>query len=374
MADSPSASIAANFPKATLTPIASLSVPPTFLTLAIAQKELNANASSVHSTCGSGRHGHLALTISADAYLALKGFAFLTPVAPVDDAPAAGTTAQIAEANRRLLADQKIFNRYHNVDKALMKQLLAAIPPIYLDAVDDADFRFSNLTCFSLLQHLKEQFSQITISELQANTDRMATAWNPPTPINALFKQLKDGVRFAAPGHEPIGDLQVARIGYTILLQSGLFAEACREWRQKPIDTRTFATFQTHFCTWDMDRQEMATTGSAGYHGAAHVTAAPAPPSELALLLAEMAAMQTQVAALTLANSAVNVPSTLRRSTPTQQQHCGYCWTHGSSSDITHTSLSCHNRADGHLEAATTFRNPVRRDVVLRLAPPPVSS
>jgi hypothetical protein len=254
MADPSSASIAANFPRATLTPVASLTVPPSFLSLSIAQKELNANAASVHSMGGSGRHGHLALTITPEAYLALTGVAFLAPVAPVDDAPAAGTTAQIAEANRRLLADQKIFSRYHDVDKALLKQLIAAVPAIYLDGVDDAEFGFGNLTCLALLQHLKARWGKISITELQANATRMTTAWNPPTPIDSLFKQLKDGVRFAAAGHEPIGDLQVARMGYTILLQTGLFTEACREWRQKDVELRTFAAFQSHFRDWDMDR------------------------------------------------------------------------------------------------------------------------
>ncbi len=48
----------------------------------------------------------------------------------------------ITEANRCLLADQKTFNKYHDdVDKALVvKQLLAAVPAIYLEGVDNADY------------------------------------------------------------------------------------------------------------------------------------------------------------------------------------------------------------------------------------------
>ena len=131
MVDAPTTSIAANFPRPVLTPVATPTVPPTFLTLAIAQKELNANAASVHFTGNSGRHGHLALTTSPEAYLALTGVPFAIPLAPADVAPAISTTAQITEANRRLLADQKTFNKYHDIDKAfVVKQLLAVVPAI----------------------------------------------------------------------------------------------------------------------------------------------------------------------------------------------------------------------------------------------------
>ena len=197
MADS---SILANFPTAVLTPIASLTSPPTYLSLETAQRELNANAASVHSYGGGGRHGHLALTIAPAAYLALATVPFVPPAVPalapvLGDAP---TAAQITEANRLHLAAQKTFQRYHDVDKALLRQLIAAVPPVYIAALNDRTIGFSNVSCLQLLTHLKDRFGRISLAEMDANTARMSTAWHPPTPIDALFEQLNQGVYFAS--------------------------------------------------------------------------------------------------------------------------------------------------------------------------------
>lgn len=210
----------------------------------------------MHSYASGGRHGHLALTIAPVAYLALAGVVFVPQVAP-PAAPIHGeapTAAQITEANRLHLADQRIFQRYHDVDRALLRQFIAAVPPVYIAAaLNDRTFGFSNVTCLMLLQHLKEHFGCITLSEMDANTACMFTAWNPPTPFDALFAQLDDGVYFAAAGLEPLVDSHVARLGYNILLTTGLFADACCEWRLRPAPERTFVAFKADFRRMDMD-------------------------------------------------------------------------------------------------------------------------
>jgi hypothetical protein len=369
MADS---SILANFPTAVLTPIASLTLPPTYLSLETAQRELNANAASVHSYGGGGRHGHLALTISPAAYLALATVPFVPPVVPaltpvLGDAP---TAAQITEANRLHLAAQKTFQRYHDVDKALLRQLIAAVPPVYIAALNDRTIGFSNVSCLQLLTHLKDRFGRISLAEMDANTARMSTAWHPPTPIDALFEQLNQGVYFASAGQEPLVDSHIARLGYNLVLQTGLFPDACRDWRLKPSADRTYAAFQTHFRRMDMDRQEAATSGSAGFHGAANLAAAadnqPAPLSEHALLLTELAALRAQLAAAIIAPPpAAPRMSTRRAHHPARS----YCWTHGSSDNISHTSLTCRNKANGHRDEAT-FRNKLGGSTHNRGVPP----
>ena len=60
----------------------------------------------------------------------------------------------------------------------------------------------------------------------------MSSPWNPPQPIEDLFLQLTRGSQFASDGSEPIALSQVLRIGYTLIANTGLFAEACREWRK----------------------------------------------------------------------------------------------------------------------------------------------
>jgi hypothetical protein len=145
----------ANFPPAPrLTLIGTTTSQPTYLTIENAQRELNANAISVHSFGGGGLNGHLALTITPAAYLAIAGVPFVPPDAPPsepvfpNDAP---TSAQITEANRLLLVRQKTFRLYHDVDKALISKILAAMPAIYLNAINDPQSGFSRVTRLQLL-------------------------------------------------------------------------------------------------------------------------------------------------------------------------------------------------------------------------------
>jgi len=75
---------------------------------------------------------------------------------------------------------------------------------------------------------LWEQYGTITQAELAKNLTRMSSPWNPPQLIEDLFLQLNRGSQFASDGSEPIALSQVLRIGYTLIANTGLFAEACR--------------------------------------------------------------------------------------------------------------------------------------------------
>jgi hypothetical protein len=75
----------------------------------------------------------------------------------------------------------------------------------------------------------------------------------PPTPVEALFDQLTEGIAFAAAGDEALSDTQVLRIGYNLISKTGLFELPCRELRQKSATAKTMAAFQTHFRDADQD-------------------------------------------------------------------------------------------------------------------------
>ena len=103
MATLPTPSITANFPYPILTPFASERSPPNHASLLNLQRELNANAMSVHSHKGGGLHGHLALTVTAARYHELAGARFDIPVAPAvqPTIPAGSASALVGEIVRR---------------------------------------------------------------------------------------------------------------------------------------------------------------------------------------------------------------------------------------------------------------------------------
>jgi hypothetical protein len=146
---------------------------------------------------------------------------------------------------------------------------------------------------------------------------------------------------------------QVVRIGYNILNKTGLFELACRDWRLKPSETKTLINFRIHFRTADNDRTANATTGQAGYHNnTANIlrgpTTTPSIPLDQAALIE--ATVNARVASA-LAAMAVQPTS---QTTPTPARTLSYCWTHGTSTNIQHNSLTCLRPARGHQSAATS--------------------
>ena len=175
------------------------------------------------------------------------------------------------------------------------------------------------------------------------------------------FLQLTRGRQVAADGSEPIALSQVLRISYNLIANTGLFIEACREWRKIRDTDKTMAKFQELFTEAEQDRSSLLTTSSqAGYH-AGNVKAAipntpfaPAtavcPPAEHALAMARVQAAadatQAQMATLIAA---------VKTQTRNRQNNSGtsYCWTHGHTTNSSHTSTSCQKQADGHEVTAT---------------------
>jgi hypothetical protein len=207
-------------------------------------------------------------------------------------------------------------------------------------------------------------YGVMTAADIDANMVRMNTPWSPPTPIEVLFKQLEEGQRFATLVAEPIADSQLARMGLHLVTKTGMFPDGCREWRLKAAAVQTWGDFKTHFARQDRGHVETTTASMAGYSGTAFVITPPsvAPPMdplppgaalaatvlpsgpELVALLSELAAFWAAAARPTT-NPAHATP-------PTR----GYCWTHGSTVNNTHTSATCRNKAPGHVDHAT-WRN-----------------
>jgi hypothetical protein len=320
---------------------------PTYATLNNLQREISSNAASVHSDGGDGASGHLALTISHERYLELSdGVPFIAPVnpniAPVH--PANATGPMIAEINRQHLVDVQIFRTYKETDKALRQQLIAAVQDDYISGLCHPVVGYGKTTCLQLLTHLWTHFGKITADELEKNRVGMRMPWDPSTSIKSVFTKLTKGRLFAEAGNDPITETTAIRDGYFVLLNSGVFSEDCRRWRDKPEAEKTLAAFQLHFRAADKDRCEMAahttnatTTGSAGFTG----------------------------------NQVVQVPSSNKATTTSEM---GYCWTHGCMKNPAHTSTTCKRKADGHKDNATMANKMGGKEGVWKPRPCPVTT
>jgi hypothetical protein len=124
---------------------------------------------------------------------------------------------------------------YTNVDKALRNQLQAEVPKVYIIAIFDPIIGIGNMTYLTLRTHLHDTYGTITEAEINRNLDRMKIQCNPPTSIELLFAQINDGVAFTAAGGDPPTGPSIIRIAYNIVVATGRFDVATREWRAKTV-------------------------------------------------------------------------------------------------------------------------------------------
>jgi hypothetical protein len=219
-------SITANFPFLELTPFADDRHPPIFSTLRTLQRELNANATSVHSNDGGGLHGHLTLTVTPARYLQIAGpgNAFPAPYAPdcEPEMPDPATSARIGEAVRQHQESIQVFQLYHDVDKAIVRAIIAATPKAYIEILEDPELSFASVTALDLITHLRNTYGTMTATDRDANLARMHAPWAPPMLMETLFTQLETGQRIAALAAELIADSQLVQMGpFTVILPNG---------------------------------------------------------------------------------------------------------------------------------------------------------
>ena len=329
-----------HFPYEGLTPIEGK---PTNTTLQLLQRQLFTNARAVDSPRGGGTHGHLALLLSDDEYLARTGVPFIVPVhpGPAPVAAAGATAAQIAEAIRaynQTLADVTLYNR---LNAALTAQILTAVNATFLSVLEDPDFGFGDVSPRTMLNHLKSEYGTMTPEELERNRTALSEPWNLDDPIEDLWSKIANIQRVAAFGNVPIPDITVITLTLSMFETTGLLATTTEKFRLRPIVDWTLDLFKAEFKLGNQERVRKLTAGAAGFHGAHQaILATPLPTSTAA-------AAVTPTPAVT--------PATARHVT-VEGGKMYYCWSHGLSRHSNHTSATCLHKAAGHKDDATAFK------------------
>jgi hypothetical protein len=329
---SPSATL--TFPHPDLTKIVG---PPANKTLQVLQKQLFANARAIHSTRGGGAYGHLALVMPEPAYLVrTNGIPFEPPIHP-GAMPIHGeqpTGNQITETNRayaQALAEHKLFA---TVSGELKKQVLLAVDVSFLTILEDPIMGFADIAVIDMLDHLNDEYGQITNEELEKNRTELSNPWNPDLAIEGLWVRIQEVQRYAITAGETISDATAIRLTLPVLEATGVFSHATEQWREKDEEGLTLDAFKTHFKKANKERIRKLTAQSAGYHGAHSANAAIANAT---------AAAATAAAVIAAGNSAGRIAG----------QQWYYCWSHGMNQSCGHDSPGCNHKKDGHKDDAT---------------------
>ena len=92
---------------------------------------------------------------------------------------------------------------------------------------------FRQCTPIQFLNHLWNEYGTITSHDLTMNYAQMTAQWNPPTPIEDRFLQLREGQLFGTEGSETIDDTQLLRLSFDNVNKTAIFNDALKIWRDK---------------------------------------------------------------------------------------------------------------------------------------------
>jgi hypothetical protein len=309
------------FPHPTLTAIIA-GEKPNYSTLKTIHRQINANAMAIASDRGGGLHGHLPLVIPPAQFNAIPNTAAW--VAPVHPGPtptidgANPTQHQINDGNKRHKAAIQEFKTAATVEAMLKRQIIAAIPDTFIKILKDEDYGYANVTTLTLLTHLDTTYGTVTPDDLDENIRKMNREWSPTQPLEDLWNQIMECRRFAT-AHDPISEAAAIRSAVNNLENSGVFTDALKEWRRKPVLEQTWDNLKTAFEQADKERRRNTNTaGEMGY-----------------------------------ANKAANKPNTDSNKENTVPSTMYYCWSHGYGSNPNHTGKTCTNPQTGHRPEAT---------------------
>eukprot|EP00957_Ditylum_brightwellii_P003189 243029-Ditylum_brightwellii.AAC.1 len=167
---------------------------PTTATLLTLKNEVKANAQSVFTMLGGGQFRHLGLVCNAAAYTNIPGTAhYLHPVQPVLNLPTGGTQFQIQQANTTYKQALQLFNKVNAVEQALIQQIVAAIKPKYIKAIQHSATKRITKTIPQIFDHLLDNYGDITPEELrELKIQVKGLTYSPAEPVNTFFTKIEE--------------------------------------------------------------------------------------------------------------------------------------------------------------------------------------
>jgi hypothetical protein len=109
----------------------------------------------------------------------------------------------------------------------------------------------------------------IAPTELTQNYERLNTSYDSNQPIETLFQKIQDARAFTVAGGQPYDNAMIINVAYTLILNTGLFPDACRAWQSRAVAKKTWAQFKIDFATAHREfRLANQTAQQSGFHSA----------------------------------------------------------------------------------------------------------
>ena len=223
---------------------------PTTQNLITLQREIRANALTVHTVLGGGHYGHLGLVCPAATYNTIPNTQpYQRPVAPGPLEPVQGATQfQIQQPRETHAEATRLFREVLAVERTLIQQIVAAVDAKFLKALRDPVTNKITRTIPEILSHLFNAYGHVTPTELYELKQKVETMqFSPQEPVDTLITEIDDLADIADLAGSPITDRQRVDVGYIVLQRCKQFKTALREWNERQPNQQNWNNFKQHF-------------------------------------------------------------------------------------------------------------------------------
>ena len=183
---------------------------PTYEKLKAIKNELKSNACTVTSDLGGGTHGHLGLVLTAAEYAAISATPYARPAHPGPLTIPAGTAQHEALRLRNEHKEQiRLFRETIDVEKALIKQVVAALESKYLESLRDTNSNSIIRPLSEVLTHLFNRYGRVDAESLTELEGKVKDKhYDVSEPIVTIFNEIEELARLGDAAHNPYSNMQ----------------------------------------------------------------------------------------------------------------------------------------------------------------------
>ena len=219
---------------------------PKYESLRNLKMQLKANAITVG---GNTNFGYLGLVLTPTEFAQVSNTPFQRPQRPAPlNIPQFTQYHQAFNMQQRHQEQLRKYNEYENVEKALIKQLVAAVDRTYIKCFENHLTGSITANIPTILAHLFRNYGRVTSEQLAKEEEKVNTYYWPPTdPPDVLFNMIEELAVTAEAASLPKTLAQLINYGLNAVRKTGEYERALAEWFATPEQDKTWVNFKTHF-------------------------------------------------------------------------------------------------------------------------------
>ena len=123
----------------------------------------------------------------------------------------------------------KEWKKHGDTKSKIQQQLLKAVDDMHLRQLKHPLWNYARVTPLAMINHLKDECSQIMATDFQDNRAALIIEWAPPADIELLHTNIDERMTFAAEGGDPISEINAVNAGVQVLQATGLYTIPIQE-------------------------------------------------------------------------------------------------------------------------------------------------